>query len=138
MATVAVSYGAAAYSVTEGGSAATVTVELSADPERTITIPISVTHNGGATSADYSGAPSSVTFTSGDTSESFAVTATDDSVDDDGESLTLDFGSLPTGVSEGSPASAIISIQDNDSSPDDEERQDRVPSRQPIVKSNAN
>ena len=133
VAAVTVSYGAAAYSVTEGGSAATVTVELSADPERTITIPISVMHNGGATSADYSGVPSSVTFTSGDTSESFVVMATDDSVDDDGESLTLDFGSLPTGVSEGSPASAIISILDNDSSPDDEERQDRVPSRQPSI-----
>ena len=128
---VTVRYGAAAYSVTEGGTAATVTVELSADPERTITIPISVAHNGGATSADYSGVPNSVTFTSGDTSESFAVTATDDSVDDDGESLTLEFGALPTGLSEGSPASAIISLQDNDWSQDDEERQDRVPGNQP-------
>ena len=112
--TVSVSYGAAAYISVEGGSGATVTVELDIDPERTVTVPISVTHNGGASDSDYSGVPDSVTFNSGDTEKSFTVTATDDNENDDRESLTLRFGTLPAGVSAGSPALSMVSLQDND------------------------
>ena len=61
---VTVSFGQSAYTVAEGG-AQTVTVTLSADPERTVIIPIVTTNQGGATAADYSGVPASVTFTSG-------------------------------------------------------------------------
>ena len=44
----------AAYTVSVGSSA-TVEVSLSADPERTVVIPITVTNQGGVTTADYSG-----------------------------------------------------------------------------------
>ena len=54
----------------------TVTVTLSADPERTVTIPITKTDQDGASSADYSGVPASVTFNSGDTEKTFTFTAT--------------------------------------------------------------
>ena len=111
---VAVSFEQAAYTVTEGGGPVAVTVELSADPERTVTIPISLTHNGGATAADYSGLPSSVTFNSEQMSQTFNLFATDDSDDDDGESLTLRFGALPDGLTAGNPAMSIVSLQDND------------------------
>ena len=109
-----VSFGAAAYVAIEGGSAVMVTVELDEGLEQSATVPITVTHNGGASEDDYSGVPASVTFNSGDTEKTFAVTATDDSVDDDGESMTLRFGTLPTGLSAGSPAMSIVSLQDND------------------------
>ena len=108
-----VSYEQPTYTVSEGSSV-TVTVTLSADPERTVTIPIAVTHNGGASSDDYSGVPSNATFNSGETEKSFTVSATDDSVDDDGESLSLRFGTLPNRLSEGSPALSMVSLQDND------------------------
>ena len=48
------SFGASAYSVAEG-SAVTVTVTLNADPEGTVTIPLTATNQGGATGSDYSG-----------------------------------------------------------------------------------
>ena len=85
-----------------------VTVTLSADPERTVTIPITKTDQDGASSADYSGVPASVTFNAGDTEKSFTFTATADTVDDDGESvkLTFDTDNLPTGVTEGPPTRA--------------------------------
>ena len=110
---VTVSFGAAAYSATEGGTV-TVKVTLTADPERPVTIPIDKTEQGGAGSADYSGVPASVAFESGETERSFTVTATDDTVADDGESVTLSFGTLPTGVSAGTPATATVSITDDD------------------------
>ena len=92
-----------------------VTVTLSADPERTVVIPIEKTNQGGATTADYSGVPQNVTFDSGDTSKSFTFTAAHDTVDDDGESVQLSFGAtLPDGVSAGTPATSAVSITDDD------------------------
>lgn len=56
---VTVIFDNATYSVNEG-STATANVVLSADPKRTITIPIVTSDLGGAKSADYSGAPKSI------------------------------------------------------------------------------
>ena len=80
------------YTAAEGGTA-TVTVTLSADPERTVEVPITKTNQGGASAADYSGVPASVTFDAGDTSKTFDFAATQDAEDDDGESVELGFGS---------------------------------------------
>ena len=110
---VTVSYGAGSYSVDEG-STTTITVTLSADPERTVTIPISKANQDGASSSDYSGVPASVVFNSGETSKTFTFAATSDTVDDDGESVKLSFGTLPTGVTEGTTNETVVSITDDD------------------------
>ena len=52
---VAVSFDQSTYETTEGGSTAMVIVSLSADPERTVAIPLIATPANGATDADYSG-----------------------------------------------------------------------------------
>ncbi len=100
--------------VAEGGGAITFTVTLSKDPERTITIPISVTHHDGASSADYTLSAPSVTFNSGQRSKQIMLTAVDDEIDDDGESVTLGFGELPVGVAAGTVNEVTVSITDND------------------------
>ena len=89
-----VSFGALLYTATEGGAAANVRVELSAAAERTVTVPLTVTRSGGATTADYTlpAPPTQVTFDVGQRSQTFTVTAINDSIDDDGESLTIGFG----------------------------------------------
>ena len=63
---ITVSFGAGSYTATEGGAAATVTVELSAAPTRPIDIPLTVAGTG-ATAYDYTGVPASVFFSSNDT-----------------------------------------------------------------------
>ena len=111
---VTVSFGAASYTVAEGSSR-TVTVELSADPERTVVIPIETANQGGAIAADYSGVPASVTFTGGGaTSTSFTFEATQDTMDDDGESVKLAFGTLPNGVTKIAPTETTVTIEDDD------------------------
>ena len=111
---VDVQFGASAYTVAEGGTQ-TVTITLSADPERTVTIPMTKVNQGTASDADYSGVPDSVVFASGETERSIIFSATQDTVDDDGESVKLTFGSsLPTGVTKGSTNEAIVSITDDD------------------------
>ena len=123
---VTVSFGSAAYTVAESDDSDTtdvtentveVTVSLSADPERTVVIPIEKTNQGGATTADYSGVPQNVTFDSGDTQKSFVFTAETDTDDDHGESVRLSFDTMPDArVSEGSPSEAMVTIR-QDSTP---------------------
>ena len=110
---VEVSFEQATYTVAEGSSI-TVKVKLDADPERSVTIPITKTDQSGATSSDYSGVPSSVTFNSEDTEQTITFSAATDGDNDDGESVKLGFGTLPTRVSAGTPSEATVSITDDD------------------------
>ena len=107
------SFAKAAYDAAEGGEV-TVEVTLSAVPERRVEIPITATGGGGAEAGDWSVAPASVTFESGDASKTFTLTATQDDVDDDGETVLLGFGALPERVSAGTIAAAEVSIVDDD------------------------
>ena len=99
-----------AYRVVEGRTV-TVRITLSADPERTVAIPLSKTEQNGASSADYSGVPASVTFNSGETSKTFDFVAADDTLSDTGESVKLTFGALPDRVTEGTPAETTVTIR---------------------------
>ena len=69
---------------------------------------------GGASPGDYSGVPPSVTFQAGQTRRTFPVTATDDSVDDDGESVRIGFGTFPEGFVAGARATATVALADDD------------------------
>ena len=114
---VTVSFKESSYRVAEGESVE-VTVTLSADPERDVTVGISATGQDGATEqgntgADYSGVPGSVMFNDGGTTEqTFTITAVNDTVDDDGESILLGFGNVPTGVTRGT--GVTVTIEDDD------------------------
>ena len=102
---VTVQFGAASYTATEGGTAATVAVTLSADPERTVTVPLSVTAGWHGDGRRLHGVPYV-----GDVQCSGQMSATVHGdrgrghEDDDGESITIGFGTLPAGVTAGSTA----------------------------------
>ena len=110
---VTVRYEQGSYTVGEGSSVV-VKVILSAVPERSVTIPINKANLGGATTDDYSVTPTSLTFNSVETEKSITFAATNDSVDDDGESVLLGFGTLPTGVSLGINGESTVNITDDD------------------------
>ena len=108
-----VSFAAATYSVTEGATVS-VAVSLSAIPERSVTIPLTATNGTGATSSDYS-IPSSITFASTETSKTLTFSATDDAVDEDNETVTLGFGTLPPRLTAGTTSQTAVTIMDDDS-----------------------
>ena len=110
---VDVSFGAAAYKATEGGTDAMVEVNLDAAPSRSVEIPLVATRQGGASAADYSSIPASVTFGAEETSKTIDVTATVDVGGDGGESVRLEFGELPASVFAGSPAAAVVTLFDS-------------------------
>ncbi len=116
---VTAAFAAASYAAAEGGAAAAVTVRLSADPERTLVLPLTVAHHGGASADDYAGLPPgrTVRFAAGVQEAAFTITATDDALDDDGESLVLGFGELPDGVTAGAVPAATVTLTDDDATP---------------------
>ena len=109
-----VSFGASDYSATEGGEDAMVTVQLSEALAADLTVPLTAEGGGGATPEDWSGVPSEVTFSAGDTSKTFTVVAVDDTVEDDDEMVHLGFGSLPSGFNAGPIASATVTLMNDE------------------------
>ena len=110
---VTVTFDAATYTATEGGTAATVKVQLDTEPGGSLVIPLTVTSTDGAWPHDYT-LPASVTFTSNQTEQTFTLTAVDDMVDENNETLTLAFGELPPGAREGVRVSATVTLADDD------------------------
>ena len=107
-----VTYGASSYSAQEGGEAATVTVRLSPSASEALSIPITVNPPSG----DFTVAgltDGALSFSSGAERQTFTVTADqdDDTVD---ETVLLGFGDLPEEVSAGTPASATVTLFDDD------------------------
>ena len=114
---VTVAFGAASYTAAEGGDDAVVAVTLSADPERTVEIALTAAGGGGAAAGeDYTLSATSLTFERGATAREVRVTAVEEAVDDDGESVTLGFDAsgLPAGVTVGSVTAAVVELEDND------------------------
>ena len=114
-----VEWTASSHTAREGGPGVTVTLVLRGEPDADVEVPIEVS---GASVGDYSGVPTTVTFDSsstsgGRTTASFTVTAEDDEVyDGDGndETITLSFGTLPSGVSPGAQPSTTVALVDNE------------------------
>ncbi len=108
---VQVRFNTAAHAIPEGGTT-TVVVSLSDALEQNVTIPLTRANQAGAGDADYSGVPAGLAFDSGVTEQSFTISATVDSEDDDEEQVVLGFGTLPEGVTQGTVSQATITIQD--------------------------
>ena len=125
---VTVKFGASSSIAVGEGNSATITVTISADPERTVVLPIEPALEGGASADDYSivdsdnRAVSSVTFTNGgELSQTFTFTAEQDRIDDDNERIKLEFGDatdefdvVDDRVTEANPTTQTITIGDDD------------------------
>ena len=100
----------------EGGGGLLVAVEVSPAPNGSLSIPITATGGDGAEAGDFTISPETLTFDSGETAKNVTVTAVDDAVDDDGETVTLGFGTLPSSAStvETPQATLTVGLTDND------------------------
>ena len=99
--------------IAEGGPPVDVTVLLTGDPGGEAVIPITATPDGGATAADYTVAPTVLTFAPGERRRTVTVAAVDDREVDGGESVRFGFGTLPAGIRHGSQLVVFV-IEDND------------------------
>ena len=108
-AALTVSFQQAQYTATEGETGVTVTVSLDQATDRVLTIPLT----SAPATGDFTLSATSVDFAVGDQSQTLTVTA-DEDTDFDDETVELGFGTLPTAVSEGSPASTTVTLADDD------------------------
>ena len=117
---VEVSLGATAYTVDEGDTLqVTVTLAEAPDDDTRVIIPFTLTLAGGATTADFMVKSSYfrlVRFYAGETTEQIEIMAVDDTLDDDGENLTLCLGDLPEpyAVLPGKDCATIVIIDNDD------------------------
>ena len=126
---VTVSFEKDFHRTSEGASGAFATVRLSAALQQAVTIPINVSSTTTAEANDYrlstdpfqddpnyAAIPAAgtfdVTFEVGDSAAYFAIRALPDTVFENDETVVLEFGTLPTGVSTGSPSATTFHLID--------------------------
>ena len=113
--TLRVAFSASRYVVREGGSVEVRVrvIDQTNGPALSVTIPLTVTPGGGATEEDYADVPDGVTVTAPASTGTFLVTAVADPHHDHAETITLGFRRpLPSGVTSGSPDTAVVTIYD--------------------------
>ncbi len=105
-----VQFSAAAFSVSEAGLLATITVTRTGGAAGAASVTYADAGGGTATGADYSMSGGTLNWAAGDAAtKSFTVSITADAVSDDGETVNLSL-SAATGASLGGPSTATLTI----------------------------
>ncbi len=115
-----VAYSASSYEAWQGGAAVEVGVVLSPPTDRAVSLPVRVTADAGTEASAYTvgglspgteAGAYTVSFIPGQSTQTFTITANEDE-DRDDETVSLELGPLPEGVSAGTPASATVTLRD--------------------------
>ncbi len=104
-----------AIDIAEGAGAATIGVTLRSTSVTTATVQYATGGGSAAAGADYTATSGTLTFAPGETSKTFAVPILDDTSDEVVETLTITL-SAPKGATLATPASATLTIVDDDGS----------------------
>jgi Tol biopolymer transport system component len=109
-----VQFSATNYTVSEGGIFVTITVTRAGSTTGTATVDYSTRNGTASDKGDYTPAIGTLRFNAGETSKSFIVSIIDDAFIETDETVNLTLRN-PVGASLGSPATATLTILDNDS-----------------------
>lgn len=113
--TTTVQFSSTNFSVTES-SIALLNVSRSGDASNPAIIDIATSDGTARQSSDYTIASGTLSFAAGETSKNFVILVSDDAYVEGNETINLTLSS-PAGVSLGIPATAILTITDNDTQP---------------------
>jgi hypothetical protein len=111
-----VRFSAATYSVDEGARTATITVVLSGESGRTVSVDYATSDGTANVGSDYAVANGTLVFAPGVTSRAFIVDIVDDGSDEEDETVALTLSS-PTNAVLGAPFQAVLAIIDDDTVP---------------------
>ncbi len=104
------------YQRSEGIGTTTIEVVLSEQSSQTVTVDYATSDNTAFAESDYDAASGTVTFAPGSTSETFDLTLIDDSEVESNEIINLTLSNANNAIL-GSPYTATVSINDNDTPP---------------------
>ena len=110
---------ASTYSVNENGGQATITVMRTSSSTGAISVQYTTAPGGTATAgSDYTSTSGTLNWADGDSSsKTFTVTIKDDSLNEAPETINLALSNPANGATLGSPATAVLTINDNDPQP---------------------
>ncbi|MBI3331612.1 S-layer homology domain-containing protein [Candidatus Peregrinibacteria bacterium] len=108
-----VAFNAASYAVAENGGTIAVTLKRSGGTGP-VTVNYTLTNGSAVLGSEYSTTNGSVTFEGSDTLKTFPVAVIDDSAIDGNKTLTMALGSPTGGAKLGNPATAVLTIIDNE------------------------
>lgn len=112
-----VQWSLASQAASEAAGAVTLTATLSAAGATTITVPVTAAAGSTAlATSDYTLSSNTITFPVGSTSASYSVSIVNDTLNENGEIVTLNLGS-PVGATLGAMTSHALTITDNDAAP---------------------
>jgi probable HAF family extracellular repeat protein len=109
-------FGSPTYGVGEGGPTATITVTRTGGSDGAVSVGYSASDGTATAGSDYTAASGTLNFAAGDTSETFTVPISDDTLDETDETVNLSL-SNPTGTTLGAQSTAVLTITDNDAAP---------------------
>ncbi|NJN66879.1 MAG: hypothetical protein HC884_09245 [Chloroflexaceae bacterium] len=111
----AVQFGSATFSASEGAGAATIEVTLSEPATQAVTVTATTSDGTASGGDDYTETSTTLTFAPGTTSQTFEVAILDDEEEEGDETVMLTL-SDPQHATLGEPASATLTIADDDGS----------------------
>jgi uncharacterized repeat protein (TIGR01451 family) len=110
-----IQFDASAYAAGESGPSATITVTRTINTSTPVSVNYS-TANGTATAgSDYSAASGTLNFAANEPSKTFTITIIDDARVEGAETVLLQLSGASANAALGNPASAVLTIQENDS-----------------------
>jgi hypothetical protein len=104
------------YSVNENAGQATVTAQLSASSDATVTVTYATSNGTASAGSDYTARSGTLTFEPGQTSKTFTIPIANDTSDEPNETVSLTLTS-PSNAALGTPSSATLTIIDDDGRP---------------------
>jgi hypothetical protein len=110
-------FSAATYSFNENAGTVTITATRTGASAVNQTVQYATSNGTAAAGTDYTAASGTLTFGAGETSRTFTVVLLDDSVYEVNETLNLTLSNPTGGAVLGSPATAVLTIVDNDPIP---------------------
>ena len=106
---------ATAYSVNENGGTVTITATRTGGGDGAVSVSYATTDGSAASPADFAAAAGTLNWADGDTaSKSFQVTIVNDFLDESDETFTATLSTPMGGAALGSPATATVTIVDDD------------------------
>ncbi len=109
-----IQFGAPSFNASESAGSAKITVTRTGNTSTPVSVVYSTGGGTASSRADYTTARGTLSFAAGETSKSFNILITDDSLVEGGETVGLTLSSPDGGATLGAAGSATLTISDND------------------------
>jgi CSLREA domain-containing protein len=115
--TSTIQFDSATYSVTEGNTNKTITVTRTGAHDTSASFHYASSAGSATNGSDYDDVSGDLTFAPGEVTKTFDVPIHEDNIFEGDETVTLTLSNVTGGATLGSPSSATLTINDNDSAP---------------------